>query len=85
MTARFVPGVGFVGNLDASGGNGGTVVIRGGQITLDSALVFADSQTGSSGRVDISAAGLLHATNGATVSADHFGTGTGGTVTVAGR
>ena len=82
VAARFVPGVGLVGNLDASGGNGGTVVIRGGQITLDSALVFADSQSGSSGQVDIKAAGLLHATNGATVSADHFGTGPGGMITV---
>jgi len=82
VAARFVPGVGFVGNIDASGSNGGTVVIRGGQIVLDSALVFADSQLGSSGRVDIRAATLLHATNGATVSADHFGTGPGGVVTV---
>jgi filamentous hemagglutinin family protein len=82
VAARFVPGVGFVGNLDASGATGGTVVIRGGQILLDSALVFADSTLGSSGRVDIKASGLLHATNGATVSADHFGTGAGGVVSV---
>lgn len=82
VTARFVPGVGFVGNLDASGGDGGTVVIRGGNIVLDSALVFADSGSGSSGRVDIRAADQLHASNGATVSADHFGTGPGGVVTV---
>jgi filamentous hemagglutinin family protein len=82
VAARFVPGVGFVGNLDASGDDGGTVVIRGGNIMLDSALVFADSNLGSSGRVDIKAADQLHATNGATVSADHFGTGPGGVVTV---
>ena len=82
VIARFVPGVGFVGNLDASGGNGGTVIIRGGQIVLDRALVFADSKAGSSGQVDIKASDLLHAVNGATVSADHFGTGPAGTISV---
>ena len=43
LGSRFVPGVGFVGNVDASGDDGGTVVIRGGQFVLDKALVFADS------------------------------------------
>jgi len=79
---RFVPGVGFVGNLDASGSDAGSIVIRGGQFVVDSGLVFADSKAGSSGSVDIQATGLVHATNGATISADHFGTGPGGTVSV---
>jgi large exoprotein involved in heme utilization and adhesion len=53
---------------------------------LDRALVFADSKTGSSGQVDIRASDLLHAVNGSTVSADHFGTGPAGAVSVeAGR
>ena len=81
-TAHFVSGVGFVGNLDASGSDAGTVVIRSGQFVIDTGLVFADSQAGSSGAVDIRATGLVHATNGATISADHFGTGAGGTVNV---
>lgn len=81
--AHFVPGAGFVGNLDASGSDAGSIVIRSGRFVVDTGLVFADSKAGNSGTVDIQATGLVHATNGATISADHFGTGPGGTVSVA--
>ncbi|MGD2138630.1 MAG: filamentous hemagglutinin N-terminal domain-containing protein, partial [Gammaproteobacteria bacterium] len=45
--SRFVPGVGLVGNVDASGDSGGTVTIRAGDLHLDRVLIFADTATGS--------------------------------------
>ena len=81
--SRFVPGVGIAGNIDVTAEDGGTVVIRGGQFVADSALMFADGNTGDAGKVDIQVSGSLRAANGTTVTADQFGSGLAGEMTVA--
>ncbi len=81
--SRFVPGVGVAGNIDVTAEDGGTVVIRGGQFVADSAIVFADGNTGDAGKVDIQVSGSLRASNGTTITADQFGSGRAGEMTVA--
>ena len=81
--SRFVPGVGIAGNIDVTAEDGGTVVIRGGQFVADSAIVFADGNTGDAGKVDIQVSGTLRAANGSIITADQFGSGQAGEMTVA--
>lgn len=81
--SRFVPGVGVAGNIHVTGDDGGTVVIRGGQFVADSAIVFADGNTGDAGKVDIQVSGTLHAAHGTIITADQFGSGRAGEMIVA--
>ena len=80
--SRFIPGVGVVGNIDVTDDDGGSVVIRGGQFVADSAIVFADGNTGDAGQVDISVSDTIQASNGTLITADQFGSGTPGQMTV---
>lgn len=80
--SRFLPGVGIVGNMDVTDDEGGRVVIRGGQFVADSAIVFADGNAGDAGQVDIKLADSLQASNGTLITADQFGSGTPGQMTV---
>lgn len=81
--SRFVPGVGIAGNIHVTGDDGGTVVIRGGQFVTNSAIVFADGNTGDAGKVDIQVSGTLRAAHGTIITADQFGSGQAGEMIVA--
>jgi filamentous hemagglutinin family protein len=83
--SRFLPGVGIVGNIDVTDDEGGSVVIRGGRFVADSAVVFADGNTGNAGQVDIKLSDTLQASNGTLITADQFGSGTPGQMTVEAR
>ena len=83
--SRFLPGVGIVGNIDVTDDDGGSVVIRGGQFVADSAIIFADGNTGDAGQVDIRVSDTIQASNGTLITADQFGSGTPGQMTVEAR
>jgi len=80
--SRVVPGVGVLGNIDVTDEDGGTVVIRGGQFIADSAIVFADGNTGNAGQVDIKVSDTVYASNGTLITADQFGSGLPGQMMV---
>jgi len=74
----------LLGNIDATGDPGGTVVIRAGEFVLDNASVFADNRgTGQGGRVDVDVTGELRLTNESLLSADAYDSGPAGTVSIA--
>ena len=58
------------------------MVIRGGQFVADSAIVFADGNTGDAGQVDIKVSDTIQASNGTLITADQFGSGTPGQMTI---
>ena len=80
--SRFVPGIGVLGNIDVTDEDGGTVVIRGGQFIADSAIVFADGNTGNAGQVNIKVSDTVSASNGTLITADQNGSGLPGQLTV---
>jgi filamentous hemagglutinin family protein len=72
-----------IGNVDASGEGGGRIFIRGGEFVADNAFVFADTRGGGQGqRIDIGVTGQITMRNGALITADTLGSGSGGDVTV---
>ncbi len=69
--------------IDTSGDGGGTVVIRGGKLSLDGAFVFADtlgSKNGALVGVDASLSEQIVLSNGAALTADNVGAGKSGDV-----
>ena len=71
--------------IDVAGDGGGTVVIRGGKLTLDNAYIFADTLGAEQGRaiaVDADLATQLLLTNGAAITADVVAAGKGGDILI---
>jgi large exoprotein involved in heme utilization and adhesion len=74
--------------VDASGNKGGAVVIKGDQLTVDNAAIFADTLgnvNGSARAIDIQLTGYAHITNGSGVIADVVGAGRAGEIQVSGN
>ena len=74
--------------LDTSGNGGGTVVIRGGSLTIDNSFVVADtlsSQNGAAVAVDINVTGNIMMTNGTAVGVSAKGAGKSGNISIQGH
>jgi filamentous hemagglutinin family protein len=70
--------IAITGFLDASGDGGGAVVIRGGQLMVDSSLIFADnhgSVRGVGPGIDIAVAGDATVGNASRITTDGVGSG----------
>jgi large exoprotein involved in heme utilization and adhesion len=69
--------------VDASGEGGGRIFIRGGEFVADNAFVFADTRGDGEGQgIDIGVTGQVTMRNGASITADTLGSGSGGDLTV---
>ncbi len=70
--------------VDATGDSGGTVIIRGGRLMIDSSSVFVDTEGGLDGAplgIDIDVAGDVNVTNGF-ITTDVFGAGDAGGIRI---
>jgi filamentous hemagglutinin family protein len=77
-----VPG-NVIGNVDASGEGGGRIFIRGGAFVAESAFIFANTRGSREGQgMDIGVTGQVTVRNEAQITADTFGSGSGGDLTV---
>ncbi len=80
-TGRFPVADKEVANIDVSGPAGGTIVIRGGRIVMDSGLIEASSfESGSQGGIDIAARNSIELSGGASIATSSFGNGKGGSI-----
>jgi len=71
-----------IGNVDVSGDGGGTLVIRGGQLTIDDGFIFANTLgnvNGASTAIDIDVTGTV-AGNGTILTAEANGAGNTGDI-----
>jgi filamentous hemagglutinin family protein len=72
-----------IGNVDASGAGGGRIFIRGGELVADNAFIFANTRGSEEGQgIDIGVTGQVTVRNGALITADTFGSGSGGDLAV---
>jgi large exoprotein involved in heme utilization and adhesion len=73
----------FIGNVDTSGEGGGRIFIRGGELVADNAWIWSDTRGGGEGQgIDIEVTGQVTMRNGASITADTLGSGSGGDLTV---
>jgi filamentous hemagglutinin family protein len=72
-----------IGNVDASGEGGGRIFIRGGELVADNASILANTWGSEEGQgINIGATDQVTVRNGARITADTFGSGSSGDVTV---
>src|SRR5207245_1722216 len=72
--------------LDVSGDPGGTVLIRGGQLVMDSSIIFsATIDTDSLPAVDINVTGDILLSNFSIIDSESFGFGRGGDINISAR
>jgi filamentous hemagglutinin family protein len=73
----------IIGNVDASSEGGGRIFIRGGEFVADNAYIFANTRGGGEGQgIDMGVTGQVTMRNGALITTDTLGSGSGGDVTV---
>jgi large exoprotein involved in heme utilization and adhesion len=69
--------------VDTSGEGGGRIFIRGGELVADKGWIFADTLGDGEGQgIDIGVAGQITMRNGALITTDNSGSGSGGDLTV---
>jgi filamentous hemagglutinin family protein len=72
-----------ISNVDASGEGGGRIFIRGGEFVAENAFIFADTRGSGEGQgIDMGVTGQVTMRNGARITADTFGSGSGGDLAV---
>jgi filamentous haemagglutinin family N-terminal domain len=72
-----------IGNVDVSGEGGGRIFIRSGEFVAENAFIFADTRGSEEGQgIDMGVTGHVTVRNGALITVDTLGSGSGGDLAV---